>query len=819
MGGTAVANVYLSSTFEDLKDYRAAVHEALSKMEHNVVAMEHYVATDTRPVEKCLRDVEACDIYVGIFAWRYGYVPTDNNPQQLSITELEYRRAGDAGKPRLLFLVDRSAPWSPTFMDSVTGDGEGGARIRRLRSELEDSRLVSHFRSPEELGKLVSISVSNTTSKRPIQAVALRRYATAVQPWIRQGLPARLEYDVPIGRYSSAEAILSSDDPDAFVSDLASLVREVDVLLLHGRGGSGKSVLLRRLALEQLEQGEPYILLDLSLLTGLVAEGTEIPRLDPTDLFNRILLCSPQPLRRSDIERWPQPITLIVDGLNELSSAGAVESAQTHIFSALHSARADYPGLKIIVADRLNARPEAERYGYTRLCLQPLAAESVRALVPGYDDLPRPTREILQLPFFLNLWRGSVQGQHMSKALLLRQALLTTGGLGDDEIARLADVAYASYAQGSQYFDLHAIQPMAERLISAGFLVLRRSTTEGPRTPSALVRFSHELFHDYLAASLVANKEVAWNEDAFDALSLRAQSIESMQLALEQVPIEQRQDFLIRIYDWSYKTAATCLAEHQRYNPAETLPPEIQTAIVGSIADRQFDVFPHTRAAAAKMLRRLPRALRQGFLITDDSVTEESIRLLVGRVPSEHNWFLQWQRAFTRAKGSKASQEDLEGVLSPNSLVGWGSANAMRRMDVPPELWQRALGVLLALKNSVDQRSKRWRIAHMLGRSSDEDAIEELFELLTTDEYHWVRYGAVRSLIELAWRLDAPRQDIFSRLTALVPTLSELCLYELSRCITVGHHDPIWMKASKPLQDALEAARQADKAQSTYNPE
>jgi Domain of unknown function (DUF4062) len=583
--------VYISSTFEDLKDYRAAVYEALSKMEHHVVAMEDYVAADTRPVERCLSDVEACDIYVGIFAWRYGYVPRDNNPQQLSITELEYRRAGDSGKPRLLFLVDRSAPWSPTFMDSVTGDGEGGAWIRRLRSELEDSRLVSHFRSPEELGKLVSISVSNSMSKKPSQAVTLRRYATAIQPWIRQGLPPRLEYDVPIGRYSSGEAILSNDAPDALLSDLAGLVQAVDVLLIHGRGGSGKSVLLRRLALEQLERGESYILLDLSLLTGFLAEGMEIPRLDPTDLFNKILLCSPQPLRRSDIERWPQPITLAVDGLNELSSVGAIESAQTHIFGALHSARADYPGLKIIVADRLNSRPEADRYGYTRLCLQPLAVESVRTLVPGYDDLPRPTRETLQLPFFLNLWRDSAQGRYISKAMLLRQALLTTGGLADDEIARLAHVAYASYAQGSQYFDLDAIQPMAKRLISAGFLVLRRSATEGPQTPSALVRFSHELFHDYLAASLVANKEVAWNEDAFDALSLRAQSIEPMQLALEQVPMGERQDFLIRIYDWSYKTAATCLAEHQRYNPAESLPQEIQTAIVGSIADRQFDVF------------------------------------------------------------------------------------------------------------------------------------------------------------------------------------------------------------------------------------
>ena len=100
-------------------------------------------------------------------------MPAENNPEQLSITELEYRRAGDTHKPRLLFLVDRSAPWSPVFMDSATGDGDGGARILRFRTQLESSTIVSYFRNAEELGTLASISVSNETTKKPSQAVTL----------------------------------------------------------------------------------------------------------------------------------------------------------------------------------------------------------------------------------------------------------------------------------------------------------------------------------------------------------------------------------------------------------------------------------------------------------------------------------------------------------------------------------------------------------------------------------------------------------------------------------------------------------------------
>ena len=37
--------------------------------------MEDYVAADQRPVEKCLATCKRSDIYVGMFAFRYGYVP------------------------------------------------------------------------------------------------------------------------------------------------------------------------------------------------------------------------------------------------------------------------------------------------------------------------------------------------------------------------------------------------------------------------------------------------------------------------------------------------------------------------------------------------------------------------------------------------------------------------------------------------------------------------------------------------------------------------------------------------------------------------
>ena len=130
-----MSRIYISSTFEDLQDHRQRVYQQLRRMGHDVIAMEDYVAQDQRPLTNCLRDISGCDLYVGLFAWRYGYIPEDHGPPRLSITEHEYRHAISEGKECLAFLLDEKFEWSPVNQDSHTGEGEGGKLIRQLRQE------------------------------------------------------------------------------------------------------------------------------------------------------------------------------------------------------------------------------------------------------------------------------------------------------------------------------------------------------------------------------------------------------------------------------------------------------------------------------------------------------------------------------------------------------------------------------------------------------------------------------------------------------------------------------------------------------------
>ncbi|WP_203790861.1 HEAT repeat domain-containing protein [Paractinoplanes rishiriensis] len=147
----------MSSTYQDLVEYRQEVRTVLQRMGLIDVAMETYTAGENRPLDKCLADVRSCDLYIGVLAWRYGFVPAGHSA---SITELEYRAAGEAGIPRLMFVLNDKAPWSPALMDLA----EGNSRISAFRAAAGDAHICDSFASREELRAKVAEAVARQLS-------------------------------------------------------------------------------------------------------------------------------------------------------------------------------------------------------------------------------------------------------------------------------------------------------------------------------------------------------------------------------------------------------------------------------------------------------------------------------------------------------------------------------------------------------------------------------------------------------------------------------------------------------------------------------
>ena len=101
----------ISSTSLDLPEHRQHVMDACQRMGVTPIMMEHLPASDDpelqAAINKSLGMVNEADIYIGIFAHRYGWVPEG---QDISITEMEFNRAVERKIPILVFLIHRGSP-------------------------------------------------------------------------------------------------------------------------------------------------------------------------------------------------------------------------------------------------------------------------------------------------------------------------------------------------------------------------------------------------------------------------------------------------------------------------------------------------------------------------------------------------------------------------------------------------------------------------------------------------------------------------------------------------------------------------------------
>src|SRR5437868_1002692 len=110
--------VMVSSTALDLPEHRKEVLDACLRMGMFPEMMEQLPAAAADAIAESRRLVDEADVYLGVFAFRYWYVPEGSD---ISITEMEYERAVERGIPRLIFLMRDDYPIKPS--DVEKGDG------------------------------------------------------------------------------------------------------------------------------------------------------------------------------------------------------------------------------------------------------------------------------------------------------------------------------------------------------------------------------------------------------------------------------------------------------------------------------------------------------------------------------------------------------------------------------------------------------------------------------------------------------------------------------------------------------------------------
>ncbi len=144
--------VFLSSTYVDLIEHRKAAHDALEQLGLHVIGMESFGARPEDSTTACLNEVKESDLFVGIYAHRYGYIPKDSDS---SITEQEFNHAQKLGKPIFGFVINEDHAWSPKHIEHDKKE-----KLNTFLSKVKNQP-VEFFTTPDNLAQNIASSVGH----------------------------------------------------------------------------------------------------------------------------------------------------------------------------------------------------------------------------------------------------------------------------------------------------------------------------------------------------------------------------------------------------------------------------------------------------------------------------------------------------------------------------------------------------------------------------------------------------------------------------------------------------------------------------------
>lgn len=139
--------VFISSTYEDLREERQQTTQAILTMGHMPAGMELFPASDLSQTELIKRVIDESDYYVVIVGGRYGSIGAGG----VSFTEMEYDYASEIGIPILGFTRKSIDSIPNKFVDS---DASKREKLENFRSKVHNKH-CRHFDDPKDLGMLV----------------------------------------------------------------------------------------------------------------------------------------------------------------------------------------------------------------------------------------------------------------------------------------------------------------------------------------------------------------------------------------------------------------------------------------------------------------------------------------------------------------------------------------------------------------------------------------------------------------------------------------------------------------------------------------
>lgn len=197
--------VFVSSTYEDLKQERQEVIQALLEMDCIPCAMELFPAAYEEQFNFIKSVIDDCDYYVLVLGGKYGSMNSDG----VSYTELEFKYALERNIPIISFIH--------SDIDSIPNskcehDKNAIEKLDKFRS-LAKQRLCKFWTSKEQLAGLVSRSMIQLIKRHPATGWVRANYIANEELLMKitklyeenAELKTNIDRNIPIDTLSSGE--------------------------------------------------------------------------------------------------------------------------------------------------------------------------------------------------------------------------------------------------------------------------------------------------------------------------------------------------------------------------------------------------------------------------------------------------------------------------------------------------------------------------------------------------------------------------------------------------------------------------------------
>ena len=152
--------IFISSTFTDLKDERQAALRAILELDHMPAGMELFPAVDDTAWQLIKDVIDASDYYAVIIGGRYGSL----DEAGLGYTEKEYEYAISTKKPVIALLHENpdNLPREKTETDGTTWE-----KLKMFRSKVEKRHTCVYWNNSEQLKAKLIVGLTAETKRHP----------------------------------------------------------------------------------------------------------------------------------------------------------------------------------------------------------------------------------------------------------------------------------------------------------------------------------------------------------------------------------------------------------------------------------------------------------------------------------------------------------------------------------------------------------------------------------------------------------------------------------------------------------------------------